>query len=158
MSQTVYNQQAKTVDGSKGNIGPDTVMSYAAEGAIPFGRFCVLGTDKEKQVKLPALAADITSLKSKRGVALQVHTKENRQNGNAPTYLDKETVSVLTKGPVHVKVEDAVDPTDDVFVNWQNGDEGLFRSDIGGADAAQLANARWLEGAEAGGFALLELL
>lgn len=160
MSQTAYNQQTEGLDGQKSEIGPSTVRSYAAEGAagIEFGRFVSLGTDKEEQVILPGLAADITSIKSKRGVALKVHTKESPNDGNAPKYKEKETVSVMVKGAVYVKVEDAVDPTDDVYVNWQNGDEGLFRSDTAAGDAAQLADARWIKGADAGGFALLELL
>lgn len=160
MSQTAYNQQSKALDGMKANLVPDRVLSYAAEGAngIEFGRFTSLGTDKEKQVILPGAATDITGLKAKRGVALKVHTKESLPDGNAPKYKEKETVSVMTKGTVYVKVEDAIDPTDDVFVRFQGGDEGLFRSDADTADAAQLADARWLEGAGAGGFALLELL
>ena len=158
MSQTNYDEQERAFDGLKGNIGPDTVMSYAAEGVIEFGRFTALGTDKEKQVILPAAALDITDLTRKRGVALQSHANENPKNGLAPRYLDKATVSVLTKGPVYVKVEDAVTPLSDVFVRFQNGNEGLFRSDADTANAAQLANARWLEGAGAGEFALLELL
>lgn len=158
MSQVDYSQQSKARDGLKGNLAIAKVSSYSAEGEIGFGRYCVLGTDKEKQVKLPGLAADITALVSKRGVALQVHTKENLANGNAPSYKDKETVSVEEKGEVYVKVEDAVTPLSAVFVRFQGGDEGLFRSDADGGDAAELANARFKEGADAGGFALLELL
>ena len=158
MSQTNYDEQKRALDGMKGNIGPDTVMSYAAEGVIGFGRFVALGTDKEKQVKLPAGATDVTSLKSKRGVALQSHANENPKNGAEPRYLDKATVSVLTKGFVYVKVEENIAVADDVFVRFQGGDEGLFRSDADTADAAQLADARWIEGADAGDFALLELL
>ena len=160
MSQTNYDEQSKALDGMKGHIGPDTVTSFAAEGAngIEFGRLVVRGTDKEKQCKLPAAALDITSLKAKLGVALQTHAIENPKDGSAPKYPQYKTVSVLEKGTVYVKVEDAVTVDSDVYVNFQNGDEGLFRSDAGGGDAAQLADARWREGAGAGEYALLELL
>jgi len=158
MSQTNYDEQAKAFDGLKGDIGPDRVISLAAEGAIPFGRAVAKGTVKEKQSKLPAAALDITDIKRFRGVALQSHANENPQNGLSPRYLDTNTVSILTRGTVYVKVEDAVDTDSGVFINFQNGDEGLFRSDAGGGDAAELADARWLEGAGAGEFALLELL
>ena len=138
MSQTNYDEQKRALDGMKGNIGPDTVVSYAAEGVIGFGRFVALGTDKEKQVILPAASADILSLKSKRGVALQSHANENPRNGLEPRYLDKATVSVLTKGFVYVKVEDNIAIADDVFVSFKNGNEGLFRSDNGGGGVAQV--------------------
>jgi len=158
MSQANYDEQGKALDGMLGDIGPNYKRSGAAEGRVPFGRFVTKGTDKEQQVRLPALAVEVTSLKNKRGVALQDHGNENKVDGLEPGYVDKKTVSFLSRGTVYVKVEDAVDTDDDVYVNWQNGDEGLFRSDAGGGDAAQLADAKWLEGAAAGGFALLELL
>ena len=135
MSQTSYAQQADSMDGLKGDIGPHKVVSYAAEVAIPFGRFVCLGTDKEKQCKLPALAADITSLFAKRGVALQSHAMENPADGLAPQYAIKKTVSVMTKGTVWVKVEDAVTPLSAPHVRFADGNLGLFRSDVDGGDA-----------------------
>lgn len=158
MSQTAYAQQSTAFDGLKGGLGPEFVSSYAAEAAIPFGRFTCLGTSAEKQVKLPALSTDVTNLLAKRGVALQSHARENLANSLAPQYAAKETVSVMEKGTVWVKVEDAVTPASSVFVRFQGGDEGLFRSDADGGDAAALADARFRIGAGAGGFALLELL
>lgn len=158
MSQTNYDEQGKALDGMLGGLGLKEVMSLAAEGNIGFGRYVAKGTDGEKQCILPGAATDITNLTKKRGVALQSHANENPANGLEPRYLDKKTVSILTKGKVYVKVEEAVTVDDDVFVRFQGGDEGLFRTDADTADAAQLADARWLEGAAADGFALLELL
>ena len=135
MSQVNYDEQGKSLDGMLGDIGPNYKRSGAAEGAVPFGRFTTKGTDAEKQVRLPALAVEITGLKNRRGVALQSHANENLKNGLSPRYVDKKTVSFLSRGTVFVKVEDAVDTDDNVFVRFQNGDEGLFRSDAGGGTA-----------------------
>ncbi len=161
MSQTSYAEQVRALIGMKANLVQDKVVSYAAEGAIKFGRYVSLGTDKEKQVKLPATATDITAISAKRGVALQDHARENLQDGLDPQYADKATVSVMTEGMAYVEVEEAVVPTDDVFVRVNSGNEGMFRTDADTAAAAQLADARWVRASETIDgklVALLELL
>jgi hypothetical protein len=118
MSQTAVNEQGLALVGQKYSLVKDQVLSYAAEGRVPFGRLVCLGTDKDKQVKLPALSGDVTGLKAKRGVALQQHSLENAQDGLAPGYPDKHPVSVMSKGAVYVEVEEAVDAGDDVYVRY----------------------------------------
>ena len=166
MSQESYGEQSRAIVGMKADLGRDFVSSYAAEGAIKYGRFCSLGTDKEEQVILPVLAADITSIKSKRGVALQSHARENVQDGLDPQYADKETVSVLEEGGVYVEVEEAVTADSDVYVRFADGtlggnEKGIFRTDADTASAALLANARFRKASETIDgklVALLELL
>lgn len=157
MSQTSVDEQRGLHVGQKADSGFDDVLSRTAEGAIPFGRLVSTGTDKDRQVKLPALAVDITDVESRWGVALRTQAIESNDAVTPPQYADKAMVSVLHKGRVAVIVEDAVDTSSDVFVNFQNGDEGAFRSDAGGGDAAQLAGARWHRGAGVGEIAVLEL-
>lgn len=151
MSQTAVNEQGLALNGQKYGLGPDLVLSYAAEGRVGFGRFCSLGTDKDLQCKHPALAADITDVKAKRGVALQSHAEENAQDGLIPGYEDKKPVSVMARGEVYVEVEADVDPTDDVYVRHAvdaSLDQlGIF-APAAGTGLAQLANARWLRSSE----------
>ena len=165
MSQTAVVEQSRALIGMKSDLGKDRVMSYAAEGAVKFSRFVSVGTDKELQGKLPVAALDITSIKAKRGVALQEHSHENPQNGLDPQYLDKTPMSILTQGGVYVEVEEAVTVDDDVFVRYADGgggtEKGIFRTDADTATAAALANARFLRDSETIDgklVALLELL
>jgi hypothetical protein len=164
MSQTSVDEQSTALIGQKGNLVPDKVLSYAAEGRVGFGRFTSLGTDLEKQVKLPVLATDITSIKSKRGVALQSHGIENQNNSLDAGYEDKDTVSVIAEGHVYVEVEADVLVSSDVYVRHAVDvalDQlGIF-APAAGTGLAQLANARWLAASETidgKKVALLELL
>jgi len=152
MSQTAVNEQGSARIGQLYDLSMRAVLSYAAEGAVKISRFVSLGTDKEKQVLVPALAASITGLKAKRGVALHSHARENASDGLDPQYADKETVSVMTKGRVYVEVEEAVTPDSDVFVRFAagaGGDQlGIFRTDADTASAAALADARFITASE----------
>lgn len=162
--QTAVKEQDNFRLGQKYGLGRDTVMSYAAEEKIIFGRFTALGTDKEVQVKLPAAATDVTALKAKRGVALHTHAMENPANGEAPSYMAKHPVSVMTFGKVVVEVEDDVTPDSDVYVRHAVDaalDQlGIF-APAAGTGLAALANARFLTNSvtvEGRKLAVLELL
>lgn len=80
--------------GLKFDVRPDVVMSFAAEGAVNFGRAVMRGTNLAKQ----CLHSDGTSFL---GVALQTQAREN--DGVSNGYKDKDTVSVLTQGAVWVE-------------------------------------------------------
>lgn len=158
MSQLAYTEQGELLAGMKADSGFDDILSGLAEGAVPFGRLVSVGTDKERQVLLPASALSITDKKLLRGVAIHTHAVESELGGsNPPGYKDEQAVSYMREGRVAVEVEEAVTPDDDVFVNFQNGDEGKFRTDAGGGDAAELANARWVKGTSGAGIAILEV-
>lgn len=76
--------------GQKYDIRPDTVMSFAAEGAVDFGAPVMRGTDPEKQCE----TSDASSFL---GIAL--FTQATEEDG----YLDEDAVSVLTNGAVWVE-------------------------------------------------------
>lgn len=149
MSQANYNEQGTALVGQKYALLKDNVLSLVSEGAVKFGRFVVLGTDKDLQGKVPAAALDITSIKAKRGVALQQHSIENKQDGLDPQYEDKHPMSVMDEGGVYVECEEAVTPDSDVFVRFANGaggtEKGIFRTDADTATAAALAGARFIK-------------
>lgn len=99
------------------------------------------------------------------GVALRTQNKENLKNatgsdGAAP-YDDGDAVSLLTRGRVYVKVENAVDSDDPVYLRFVPGTSselvGQFRKDDDGGDAFLVPDSRWIFGAEAGELAVLEI-
>lgn len=118
MSQTSVNEQGIALNGQKYALLKDKVLSFAAEERVPFGRYVSTGTDADLQGKLPAASGDITSIKKGRGVALQQHSLENKQDGLAPGYPAKHPMSVLSEGGVYVEVEEDVTPDSDVYVRF----------------------------------------
>lgn len=100
------------------------------------------------------------------GVALRIQNKMNILNPNvgsdgAAPYYEGEAVSLLTRGRVYVKVENAVSSDDQVYLRFVSGgageEVGQFRSDNAGGNAVLVADARWIFGASAGGLAVLEI-
>jgi len=118
MSQTSVNDQGIARVGQKYALLLDRVLSYAAESAVPFGRFCSLGTDKDLQAKLPSLATDITSIKAKRGAAIHSHAMESVNDGLEPGYLAKSIMSLMVKGGIFVETEEVVTAESDVYVRF----------------------------------------
>jgi hypothetical protein len=160
MSQTSVAEQAAAFEGQIADSAFGDVVSRLAEGAVPFGKFVCLGTNKDTQCKLPAAAADITDVKKRLGVSVRSHAIESAPAVALPTYPDKAEVSVLKKRRIYVKVEQAVVATDDVYVRFVAGGNGLgsFGNTAGaGPDRALLADARYVKAAGANEMAILEL-
>ena len=100
MSQTNaadYGNIAIATAGQKVDLRNDTITSFAAEGAVPFGLAVKRGTDPEKQCLVVDADTD-TFL----GVAVKTHTIV--QTGDTAQYEDTDTVSVLEQGAVYVEV------------------------------------------------------
>ena len=133
MSQT--NGYEFTLDkaqaGQKAGLDFDHVESFAAEGAVPFGRGVVHGTNPEKQVAVPA---DDTGIFA--GISVFTHSREQTLNQDATMgeqfsggaqYRDKDTVSTLRKGRIYVLVTAAVEAGEDAYVDvLTEGEEGKF--------------------------------
>ena len=120
--------------GMKGDLRPDTVESYLAEGAIDFGLGVVAGTDIDRQVKIIALVGDTF-----RGIALHQHVSQTITTGIAQ-YKDKEAVSVLRKGVAWMPIETSNIGTavidDPAFINVAIG--GAELSKVTSVSAANL--------------------
>lgn len=157
MSQTEVAEQPKGFEGQYFDLGNTDILGYLAEGAagLEFGRFVVLGTDPDRQVKLPAVAGDITDAKKNAGVALRDHTRENELGGTAK-YDEGESVSVMKKGRVYVKMNGAFTPASVVHVGFQGGEEGQFFA-ANSADRDILSGARILNSGADGELAILDL-
>lgn len=95
------------------------------------------------------------------GVAVLDHAHEQTLAGVAQ-YKQYDAVSVMTRGRIYVYVEQAVAVGDPVYLRTTQGGDadelpGQFRMDADGGDAMLLDKVRWLKGASADGFAVLEL-
>lgn len=157
--QTSYNENQSPVGypGQLADSGFTDKVSVICAAAIPFGKFVVKDT-ADGSGKLPGEATDVTNAKLGQGLALATQAIEQNPSVPTPQYPAKSVVSCLRKGRAWVQVEEAVDPTDDVFVRYAAGGGGVgsFRASAGTSEAAILANAKYKTSADAEGFALVE--
>lgn len=100
----------------------DIISRLSEESNFPFGRLSVLGTDKDRQALLPALATDITNAKKVLGVTVLDINREFNQtkkdNGLEQGYDVKNMMAVLKRGRIWVQAEDAVNPESAVYVRF----------------------------------------
>jgi len=112
----------------------DHIESFAAEGAIPFGRGVIFGTDATKQVAVPADATGTFA-----GIAVFTHSQEQGLDETAnlgqeyttgAEYRDTDTVNVLRRGRVYGELtEDGVTAGETAYVDVStSGEEGKFTS------------------------------
>lgn len=160
MSQTSYslNIPAYAQEGALADAAENDVRTGLAEIAIPFGKFCIRGTDKDNQVLLPGLATDITALTSVAGFALHDQAREQVSSGT-PGYPLKAAVSILLKGKMVALAEQTCVAGDPVFVRYAAGGSGVgsVGNTAGTSERALLAGARWAKGAAAGQLGVIEV-
>lgn len=159
MSQTTVadSQTAAPLPGDIQSAEPGSPRSYTSAEAtaeIPFGVLCVLGTDEDAACVL-ATSNGIPAGIVVRSKAVAIGTEFGDVG-----YKPKATLGLLRKGTIAVQVEDAVDPGDAVRVRHTAGEgeqKGAFRSAVDGTDCSVLSGAMWIQGAGAGGIAILEV-
>lgn len=157
--QTTYNtdQDPVAYEGQIADSGFTDKVSVKCAAAVPFGKL-VVRDSADDSGKLPAADTDVTDGKKVQGLALSSQSVEQNPSVATPQYPAKSVVPCLRKGRAWVKVEDAVDPTDDVYVRYAAGGNGVgsFRGTAGTSEAAILANAKYKTSAGIDGFALVE--
>ena len=131
-------------------------MSYSAEGAIPFGAFVKLGTNKERQVLAPTTAAGQAALLV--GVAIATASVEQAypSTGAAAAYAVTETVSMLKDGRIWVQTNDAVVAgavANFVLANGTVTDEAV----AAGVEAFTQLTVKFITGTTAAGLAVVEV-
>ena len=131
-------------------------MSYSAEGAIPFGSFVKLGTNKERQVLAPTTAAGQAALLI--GVAEATASVEQAypSAGTAAAYAVTETVSMLKDGRIWVNTNDAVVAgavANFVLANGTVTDEAV----AAGIEAFTQLTVKFITGTAAAGLAVVEI-
>jgi hypothetical protein len=94
------------------------------------------------------------------GVTLRTHHLEQAYNGDGAKYLVTDTMNVLNRGRVWVKVEETVAVGDPVYLRFipdTGKPVGGFRMSADSGDAILLDGCRWVRGASANGLAVLEI-
>jgi hypothetical protein len=131
-------------------------MSYSAEGAIPFGSFVKLGTNKERQVLAPTTAAGQAALLV--GVAEAAASVEQAypSTGAAAGYIATQSVSMLKDGRIWVNTNDAVVAgavANFVLANGTVTDEAV----AAGIEAFTQLTVKFITGTTAAGLAVVEI-
>lgn len=154
--QTNYDDMEPAIAGMLGESDFHDIESRTAGEAIPFGRGLVVTADGI--VTLPDSASDVFA-----GIA--VHKQKAITNGETTTqYADDEEVLVLRRGRIWVVAEEAVNPTDEVWLRtgdtYQGHLPGNFRTDDDGSSepiCKRITNAKWVNVTTEAGLALLEI-
>lgn len=131
------------------SLGAKDAHSKSVEGAgLEFGLGCALGTNDDQVKQLAAITDKFA------GVLIHRHKEEG-------TLSDKESVSVLRKGRIYVKVETAVVQGDAAHVRAiAPGVEviGAFRNSADGVNTIDLSGlATFKTSAAAGELAVLDI-
>lgn len=153
--QTTYSMMFGHLrPGMVGTAVPATIQSRYAATEIPFGMGLVKGDALDK-VKVPSSGADVFD-----GVATSSMTRESIRDGKAPHYMAGDMIPTMRKGHAVVYAEQAVSPSDPVYLRFTaNGDllVGDFRKDADGGKAVLLENVKWADTITEAGPAMLEL-
>lgn len=132
-AQTSYN--LRTAHGVAGGLydltdhDVDTRNNEAADGKVKFGFGLVEGTAPGRNVTLPVAA----STKAKfEGVAINSHAHEQDYKGNV-TLRNGETVGVLTKGRIYVRIVADAEPTygAPLYLITDGENAGYFTNELG---------------------------
>jgi len=160
MSQTAYQLYLSKAgfEGQLADSGQTDKWSVIGEGAIPFGKLVVRGTDVDKQGNLPSAAGDITPSLNVWGMAIHSQSVMSDPSVVPAQYPDKSAVPCLRKGRAYVKVEEAVTVASAVHVRYAAGGNGLgsFGDTTGTSERAPLAGAKYMSDAAANEFAIIE--
>lgn len=154
MAQTSYSQyQDKGFAGLIADSMFTDKMSYLAEGAIPFGKPVVLGTDKERQVAAVGTGVGQGALVI--GVSVASHDVEQTSAGVAQ-YSDTQAIPVMKRGRIWVETDDAVVAGAVANLKLSNGkftDEAVAT----GIEAFTQVSARFITGTTGAALAIVEI-
>lgn len=153
---TIGQYSAVGFAGMQYDTGFGDTTSYSAEGAIPFGSFVKLGTNKERQVLAPTTAVGQAALLV--GVAMATASVEQAypSTGAAAAYAATESVSMLKDGRIWVQTNDAVVAgavANFVLANGTVTDEAVTT----GIEAFTQLTVKFITGTTAAGLAVVEI-
>jgi hypothetical protein len=164
MSQTAYltNQVIAKIPGVLADSGFHDAISRAAQIAMPFGRLGIFGTVPDKQVTSPTATGQVTTTSGVAGIVLASQDIENNPAAlTNPVYPIGDAVPLLRKGRVLVLVEEIVTNASSVFIRFAAGAGGTvlgsFRASADTATAVAAPYCKYLSGAAAQGFAVVEI-
>lgn len=142
MAQTVYNTEPSAGKiGQLSDSGDHDVVSRFSAAKIPFGR-AVSYADAQGKIKLPAADTDIQTAGDFgmfEGIAIEDPSKESTPDNtlgvagaNIGAHDISDSIPVLKRGRCFVYTEQAVSPSDPVFIRHTasgNNVAGNFRKD-----------------------------
>jgi hypothetical protein len=137
---------------AEANLTLTNDVAYVASPVIGFGLAVAQGAQENECKALTAVTDKVI------GVALFTHA-DNPNNGVAG-YKAQSAVSVLRRGVVVVRVEEAVSAEDPVFVRAvAAGTEkaGAFRKSVDSTDCIAMPGCKFLTAAAAGGLAFVQI-
>lgn len=161
--QNTYNFNPRiAVEGHHYSTAIDDSTTKVTEGAVPFGRAVVQGTNPDGQIKLPAGAAPKFYGVALRSVGLEnPYVATGATAGERISYLAKEAAKILRAGYVAVFTEQAVTPADPVFYRHTAGaggtELGRFRKDADTNTAVKIEGAAFESSATAGSIVKIRL-
>lgn len=151
--QTEYNDMVASIQGGLGDAGHHDIVSGVSAAIVLFGMGLAQAADGT--VDVPGS----TGFKFG-GISMQKHNSTNNASGEAQ-YEIGDAISVLRKGRIWVYAEEAVNPTDPVFLRHTTAtteNPGDFRTDADTARADDIsAFAKWVGVTTAAGLAELEI-
>jgi len=161
MSQTAYSvDPGLAFRGMLGDPNDDSFAIPLANGAAAAQGFGIM---VRRDATNPEDQFDVFSATGQAPVGVLVHTQAQQNPALAGSLgVDLlEMASVLRRGRIWVRVEEAVAVGDPVFFRHTAGgggsEIGAFRNDADTASCDQVTAAAWLQGSAAAGVALLEL-
>lgn len=161
MSQTAYTVEPAV--GFRGLLADPNDDSFAIPLANGAAAAVGFGIMVRRDVTNPEDQFDNFSATGQAPVGILVHTQA-QENPNLAGDLgvdQLEVASVLRRGRIWVRVEEAVSVGDPVFFRHTAGaggsELGAFRNDADTATCDQVTSAAWLQGSAGAGVALLEL-
>jgi len=133
----------------------DIVSRINVAAAMKIGYLASLDSGNgDDAVKAPAASTDVTDTPS--GFIAHTHALESSETGD-PQFPVKSALNIMRKGRIWVPVEDAVTVGAGVYVRFQNGSEGLCRSDADAGNAALLPSAKFVTSTTGAGLAMVEI-
>lgn len=150
--QLDYNDLAPAVLGGLADAGENIIVSGVSAAVQNFGK------------GLAYLNTGLIALQAATGFTFAgVTVNKNKAKPNSTgiaVYDIGEAISILRSGRIWVNAEEAINPTLAVFLrHTANGGlvPGDFRTDLDGANADAVPNARWVSTTAAAGLAILEI-
>lgn len=126
-----------------------------ASAPVYFGRLVSLDASAQGLAKVPAAAGDVTN--SSAGVVVRRLTKVTDPTLALPGYAAKDSVPVLRKGKIWVRVESGVTRGAAAFARHAVSNQGQFRHDADGGNATLVPSAYYRTSASAGQLAMVEI-
>lgn len=151
--QLDYNDMVAAVKGGLADAGPNDIISGVSDEIIQFG----IGIQVETSglVTLPSASGDQFF-----GIVMQKH-KAIPNVGGVAQFEIGQAIPILKKGRIWVTAEEAINPTDPVFLRHTDnaGDvAGDFRTDLDTANAFDVsAYCKWVSVTTAAGLAIVEV-